>query len=41
MGRRNVIYGGMLAAHFAYGPQRDHLDASGVLDIYRDLAESA
>lgn len=37
LGRANCIFGGALAAHFAFYLQREYLDATDVLARYRDL----
>lgn len=39
IGRPNCIFGGSIAAHFSFYPQREYLeDATDILDIYRELA---
>lgn len=40
-GRHNVICGSALCVHFAFGPQREHLDKTDLLERYRRLAEAS
>ncbi|NBX51409.1 hypothetical protein EBT25_16145, partial [bacterium] len=35
MKQYNVIFGGFVCVHYAFGPQRDHLEKTNVLDLYR------
>lgn len=35
----NVIYGRALCAHFAFGPQRGHMDQTDILELYRKKLE--
>lgn len=39
IGRPNVITGVSTCAHFAFGPQREHMDKTNILDLYKTLAE--
>lgn len=38
LGRPNALCGSAVVAHFAYGPQRQHLDRTGLLQEYARLA---
>ncbi|MBP7951359.1 MAG: hypothetical protein KA004_17080 [Verrucomicrobiales bacterium] len=41
LGRPNVVCGGAVVAHFAFGPQRHHLDKTDILQHYRAICEGA
>jgi hypothetical protein len=38
-GQPNILIGNAVVSHFSFFPQRPFLDASGVLDRYRELAD--
>lgn len=37
LGKPNIIYGGAIAAHFSFYTQRNHLDNTDILDLYKGL----
>lgn len=36
LGRPNVVYGDVIVSHFAFGPQRDHMDGTDILAQYKE-----
>jgi hypothetical protein len=39
-GKPNAIFGDFLASHFAYGPQRDHMDNTAILEEYDRISST-
>ncbi len=35
----NVVFGGAYCVHFAFGPQRDYLDKTNILSLYKQVAQ--
>lgn len=40
LGRPNEIFGGAIAAHLAFWPQRKHIDGTDILSLYREISRN-